>query len=147
MSATRIKVYCFSGNSIITWPLGKKIVCVCKNSGRLLAAYAYSKSIKHCKPHINWDQYRYVILAFPNVYMYDIILYIIHNFRAFPDAYDTSLYRAHTEAMFKGLLIHLDDSSTDIQVSGLIKFGPHNFKHLLWLWHLFWCIRKLSLMY
>ena len=31
--------------------------------------------------------------------------------------YDKPLYRAHTEALFKGLLIHLDDSSPNIQVS------------------------------
>lgn len=36
--------------------------------------------------------------------------------RAFPGDYDYALYRAHTEALFKGLLVHLDDPSSDIQV-------------------------------
>lgn len=37
--------------------------------------------------------------------------------RAFPEDYDKALYRAHSEALFKGLLIHLDDSSPNIQVN------------------------------
>ena len=40
--------------------------------------------------------------------------------RAFtPNAYDKELYSAHTEALFKGLLVHLDDPSSQIQVSSL----------------------------
>jgi len=34
---------------------------------------------------------------------------------AFPDNYDRDLYRAHIEAVYKGLLIHLDDPSSEIQ--------------------------------
>lgn len=36
--------------------------------------------------------------------------------RAFPDDYDRTLYKAHTEVLFKGLLLHLDDPSPNIQV-------------------------------
>ena len=35
---------------------------------------------------------------------------------AFPDDYSKDLYKAHTEEMYKGLLIHLDDPSSQIQV-------------------------------
>lgn len=43
--------------------------------------------------------------------------------------YDRSLYRAHSEAIFKGLLIHLDDTNESIQmaVHGVLQeFGPVN---------------------
>ncbi|KAL5019260.1 hypothetical protein ScPMuIL_004982 [Solemya velum] len=33
----------------------------------------------------------------------------------FEDKYDTNLYRAHLEAMYRGLLVHLDDPETKIQ--------------------------------
>lgn len=36
---------------------------------------------------------------------------------AFPESYDKDLYMAHIEALYKGLLIHLDDPSPQIQVS------------------------------
>ena len=35
----------------------------------------------------------------------------------FPDDYDKDLYKAHTEELYKGLLVHLDDPSSLIQVS------------------------------
>ena len=38
--------------------------------------------------------------------------------RCFPlDRYDRTLYRAHVEAIYKGLLVHLDDPASDIQVN------------------------------
>lgn len=42
-------------------------------------------------------------------------LFIV-SVRAFPSDYDSDLYKLHLEAMFKGLLVHLDDPSTSIQV-------------------------------
>ncbi|CAB3999599.1 dynein assembly factor 5, axonemal-like, partial [Paramuricea clavata] len=41
-------------------------------------------------------------------------------FRAFPSDYDKDLYKLHLEAMFKGLLVHLDDSSSHIQEGVLL---------------------------
>lgn len=35
---------------------------------------------------------------------------------AFPENYERDLFKAHTEALYKGLLIHLDDTSPEIQV-------------------------------
>ena len=40
---------------------------------------------------------------------------------AFPDNYDRGLYRAHIEAVYKGLLIHLDDPSVEIQVGNRLS--------------------------
>ena len=40
----------------------------------------------------------------------------IVSVRAFPSDYDRDLYKLHLEAMFKGLLVHLDDPSASIQV-------------------------------
>ena len=45
-----------------------------------------------------------------------VCLFSLVTYRAFPDTYDSTLYRAHIEALYKGLLIHLDDPSPDIQV-------------------------------
>ena len=45
---------------------------------------------------------------------------LLSHFRTFPDDYDCTLYKAHTEALFKGLLLHLDDPSPVIQVSFFI---------------------------
>ncbi len=42
---------------------------------------------------------------------------------AFPESYDTDLYMAHIEALYKGLLIHLDDPSPEIQVSAASACG------------------------
>ena len=40
-------------------------------------------------------------------------------FSAFPVDYDKNLYKAHTEMLYKSLLIHLDDPSATIQASVL----------------------------
>lgn len=40
-------------------------------------------------------------------------------FRAFPDDYSKDLFKAHTESLYKGLLIHLDDPSSAIQVNSV----------------------------
>ncbi|XP_064394922.1 dynein axonemal assembly factor 5-like [Halichondria panicea] len=40
---------------------------------------------------------------------------LIAFIRAFPEGYDSTLYRAHLEELYKGLLIHLDDPSPQIQ--------------------------------
>ena len=40
--------------------------------------------------------------------------------RAFPSDYDNDLYKLHLEALFKGLLVHLDDPSASIQVKSLL---------------------------
>lgn len=47
------------------------------------------------------------------------------NFSAFPVDYAQDLYKAHSEALFKALLIHLDDPSTEIQASCLNKSTIH----------------------
>ena len=41
---------------------------------------------------------------------------------SFENAYDVNLYRAHLEAMYKGLLVHLDDPEERIQVAILGNF-------------------------
>ena len=41
---------------------------------------------------------------------------VVCPFRAFPDDYSKDLFKAHTESLYKGLLIHLDDPSSAIQV-------------------------------
>ena len=46
----------------------------------------------------------------------DSILTSLIILSAFPDNYSHDLYKAHSEALFKGLLIHLDDPSMEIQV-------------------------------
>ena len=43
-------------------------------------------------------------------------IYCLSLCSAFPDHYCHDLYKAHSEALFKGLLVHLDDPSKDIQV-------------------------------
>ena len=48
------------------------------------------------------------------------------HFRAFPKYYDKDLFKAHTEVLFKGLLIHLDDPSQEIQVCSF-KVNKHSF--------------------
>ena len=35
---------------------------------------------------------------------------------AFPGDYNRDLFKAHTEDLYKGLLVHLDDPSSQIQV-------------------------------
>ena len=40
-----------------------------------------------------------------------------HSSSAFPQPYDRELYSAHTEALYKALLIHLDDPMPCVQVS------------------------------
>ncbi|CAH3109869.1 unnamed protein product [Porites lobata] len=48
-------------------------------------------------------------------------------FRAFPSKYDHDLYKLHLEAMFKGLLVHLDDPAASIQeaVLSVLKEAAH----------------------
>lgn len=56
-----------------------------------------------------------------------MIFCFIISFRAFPSNYDSDLYKLHLEAMFKGLLVHLDDPSASIQVKPLLATsGPAN---------------------
>lgn len=51
---------------------------------------------------------------------------IVSVYRAFPEGYDRTLYKAHTEVLFKGLLLHLDDPSPHIQVGGVeVVMGAH----------------------
>ena len=45
------------------------------------------------------------------------ILMYFTSFRAFPSDYNIDLYKLHLEAMFKGLLVHLDDPTASIQVN------------------------------
>ena len=42
------------------------------------------------------------------------------SIRAFSEDYDKDLFKAHTGALYTGLLIHLDDASPRIQVLQLI---------------------------
>ncbi|CAI8001769.1 Dynein assembly factor 5, axonemal [Geodia barretti] len=39
---------------------------------------------------------------------------------AFPEDYNKDLYKAHTEDLYKGLLVHLDDPSSLIQDAVLV---------------------------
>ena len=40
----------------------------------------------------------------------------IYSISAFPEEYNKDLYKAHTEDLYKGLLVHLDDPSSLMQV-------------------------------
>jgi dynein assembly factor 5 len=55
----------------------------------------------------------------------EIRVMVTHTFLAyldcFQDKYDVGLYRAHLEAMYKGLLVHLDDPEAKIQEAVLSK--------------------------
>jgi dynein assembly factor 5 len=48
---------------------------------------------------------------------------MIAYFSCFPEEYDRVLYKAHMEAIYKGMLIHLDDPSAEIQSAmlGVLK--------------------------
>lgn len=48
-------------------------------------------------------------------------------FKAFPSGYDSDLYKLHLQAMFKGLLVHLDDPLASIQeaVLNVLKEAAH----------------------
>ena len=53
----------------------------------------------------------------------DVVLWLLcisFPARAFPSKYDHDLYKLHLEAMFKGLLVHLDDPAASIQVKLLL---------------------------
>lgn len=44
-------------------------------------------------------------------------------FSCFPKEYDIGLYRAHLEALYRGLLVHMDDPDSTIQQAVLGKFA------------------------
>lgn len=50
------------------------------------------------------------------------LIWIPFPTRAFPADYDRDLYKFHLQSMFKGLLIHLDDPTTNIQVSNAMYY-------------------------
>ena len=52
-------------------------------------------------------------------------------FQCFPDRYDDSLYRAHVECIYSGLIVHMDDPSTDIQLAVLGMKGslPYDYSN------------------
>ena len=56
------------------------------------------------------------------IVMQDVLWLLCISFpaRAFPSKYDHDLYKLHLEAMFKGLLVHLDDPTSSIQVKLLL---------------------------
>ena len=45
--------------------------------------------------------------------------------------YDSVFYGAHTDTMYKGLLVHMDDQSTVIQVRRVVYVCVHNYSTLL----------------
>ena len=47
-------------------------------------------------------------------------------FGCFVKEYDIGLYRAHLEAMYKGLLVHMDDPDINIQQAVLGTFLTHS---------------------
>ena len=49
-------------------------------------------------------------------------VYISFFCRSLPDHYDGQLYKAHCEVLYGTLLIHLDDSSEQMQVIGYQYF-------------------------
>lgn len=51
--------------------------------------------------------------------------YSVFSLRAFPSGYDSDLYKLHLQAMFKGLLVHLDDPLASIQVCIWCNIGDH----------------------
>ena len=56
----------------------------------------------------------------------DVRVAVAHTFQAyfncFENDYDVSLYKAHLEAIYKGLLVHLDDPEPRIQEAVLGKY-------------------------
>jgi dynein assembly factor 5 len=56
---------------------------------------------------------------------------LIVYFDCFESGYNVALYRAHLEAMYKGLLVHLDDPEASIQeaVLGGLATLPSIFPH------------------
>ena len=60
------------------------------------------------------------LIAFIRLFLYHTFKYRVLDkdfSSAFPADYSQDLFKAHSEALFKGLLIHLDDPSVEIQVS------------------------------
>lgn len=49
-------------------------------------------------------------------------------FRCFQKEYDVVLYKAHIETLYRGLLVHMDDTDTDIQQAVLGKAIYHVYK-------------------
>lgn len=43
-------------------------------------------------------------------------------FRCFPKEYDVALYKAHIETLYRGLLVHMDDTDENIQQAVLGNF-------------------------
>lgn len=63
--------------------------------------------------HVSMPHFR-----FTYIYMHHLCTFqCMSLFRAFPDDYSKDLFKAHTESLYKGLLIHLDDPSSAIQVN------------------------------
>ena len=53
--------------------------------------------------------------------MYDFVYIFQAYFGCFMNGYDVNLYRAHLEALYRGLLVHMDDPDTPIQEAVLGK--------------------------
>ena len=63
---------------------------------------------------------RYAIINVMGISLYFLLASLslgCHLSSAFPQPYDRELYSAHTEALYKALLIHLDDPMSCVQVS------------------------------
>ncbi|XP_052819381.1 dynein axonemal assembly factor 5-like [Mya arenaria] len=97
---------------------------------RLVACRVMTRTFDLAGPKINQDRLHnmYVeLLKRLDDSSDEIRLMVARTFQAylhcFEQAYDVQLYRAHLEAMYKGLLVHLDDPDEKIQeaVLGVLK--------------------------
>ncbi|XP_074630792.1 dynein axonemal assembly factor 5-like [Acropora palmata] len=94
---------------------------------RLVSCKALQKLLVSCKSSFNADMLHQIypeLLKRMDDSSDEIRIVVTRTFLAyfktFPSDYDTELYKLHLEAMFKGLLVHLDDPSSSIQEAVLI---------------------------
>ena len=72
------------------------------------------EDIRLCMTQTLLVYFRYCCLFF--LYLMSYAKHYFGPSRAFPDQYDSAFYKAHCEAMYSALLIHLDDSHEMMQV-------------------------------
>lgn len=93
---------------------------------RLVSCKALQRLLMSCKESLNADMLHQVypeLLKRMDDSSDEIRIVVTKTFlayfRAFPSDYDCDLYKLHLQAMFKGLLVHLDDPSASIQEATL----------------------------
>lgn len=81
------------------------MVCICTHAVLSMPHLSLSLGITVGSMHVH--------------HLYFSVVTCMCPFRAFPDDYSKDLLKAHTESLYKGLLIHLDDPSSAIQVNSV----------------------------